>query len=542
MIPGELFEREHENNTNSMKRLLLAAFAAPALLGIAQAQIVSFSSTALGNGNTAVGTTVNATTLGTGMGSGVVARGSGVALGAGSSRYNSAGFNVANAAAAISGNKYISITLAPSANYSYSLTSLGATLGASGTGPTSYGVYAGVPGFTASTQLATGSVGSSSAVTPSLGSGFTNLTTATEIRIYGWGASGAAGTFGPGNSQPLNVNGTTALRSAGTLTWDGGQGNGNWNSYTATAANQSNWNANNIPASGLVDSLTFAGSTQTTTSNNISSLTVGSITFASGANAFTNGGNSLTLNDGITNSSSNLQTINHAIVLSGGAHTITGATGNVAIGGAISGAGSINKTGANTLTLSVANSYSGGTTISAGTLVAGNASALGGGLVTINGGALGSTLASVNAGGISMSSGNLTLNGASTGALSLASGADVTFTGGMWNLSIASLGSFDSIDGGGAGSTFTISGTTLALGGVIAAGEYVIFQDFSGGSGTFFDITGYDESLFTAAFTIDGGIGTLSLTAIPEPHEYALGFGLMLVALVAIRRRKAMRA
>lgn len=37
-------------------------------------------------------------------------------------------------------------------------------------------------------------------------------------------------------------------------------------------------------------------------------------------------------------------------------------------------------------------------------------------------------------------------------------------------------------------------------------------------------------------------LGFSTLTAVPEPHEYALGFGLMLVALVAIRRRKAMQA
>ncbi|EHB1437585.1 hypothetical protein JYK31_004708, partial [Salmonella enterica subsp. enterica serovar Cerro] len=49
---------------------------------------------------------------------------------------------------------------------------------------------------------------------------------------------------------------------------------------------------------------------------------------------------------------------------------------------AISGSGNVVKSGADTLTLSGANSYTGGTTISGGTLVASNVEALGSGDVT----------------------------------------------------------------------------------------------------------------------------------------------------------------
>jgi len=354
-----------------------------------QAQVASFSNAALGGGNATQGTTVSATTLTTGFDSGVVARGAGASLpgNPGSSRYNSSGFNVADAAAAISGNKFVNITFTPSANYTYSLTSLGLTLGTSGTGPGTWGLYAGVPGFSASTQLATGAMGT---ITPSLSGGFSNLTAATEIRFYAWGASSSAGTFGPGNGDALDVFGSVILRTAGDLIWDGGRGNGDWDSYSAIAANQSNWNLNNIPTAALVDSLQFAGSTQTTTNNNISGLTVGSIAFNSGASAFTVGGNAITLNSGIANNSSNLQTVNLNITL-GGLQSFDAASGNLAIGSAIangsntltvtgsnntaisgvigSGSGGLVKNGAGTLTLSGANTYTGDTTVSAGKLI-----------------------------------------------------------------------------------------------------------------------------------------------------------------------------
>ena len=56
--------------------------------------------------------------------------------------------------------------------------------------------------------------------------------------------------------------------------------------------------------------------------------------------------------------------------------------------GVISGTGSVEIAGAGTVTLTAANTFSGGTTVSAGTLVAGDAGALGSGGVTLSGGGL----------------------------------------------------------------------------------------------------------------------------------------------------------
>lgn len=144
-----------------------------------------------------------------------------------------------------------------------------------------------------------------------------------------------------------------------TRTWTGLGGDANW----TTAGN---WDV--LPVAG--DDLIFAGVTQLTNNNDFAAATsFASITFAGGAGAFVLNGNQITLTGNITNNDNDLQTINLAIVING-TRTVNAASGNVAIGGVISGTGNLTKTGANTLTLSGANTYSGGTTtLSSGTLI-----------------------------------------------------------------------------------------------------------------------------------------------------------------------------
>ena len=73
--------------------------------------------------------------------------------------------------------------------------------------------------------------------------------------------------------------------------------------------------------------------------------------------------------------------------------TITVTGGTLSDGGIISGAHSLTKAGAGTLTLSGANTYSTGTTLTAGTLNINNAAAIGTGTFTINGGTIDNTWA-----------------------------------------------------------------------------------------------------------------------------------------------------
>lgn len=262
---------------------------------------------------------------------------------------------------------------------------------------------------------------------------------------------------------------TGTLRTlATTLVWNGGAGNGNWH--------DGNWTGNNAPING--DALQFAGSTQTTVNNNSAGLSIASIAFNSGASAFTVNGNALTLNSGVTNNSSNLQTINLALTM-GAAQTFNAASGNLTFTGgitnggflatfdgagnttvstaAITGSGGLSKNGGGTLTLSAANTYTGGTTLSAGRLNIDNGgtsssnSAIGTGILAISGGTtIGNTSGSPV---VLMTNNQQNWNG------------DFTFAGSFdLNLGTGDVGL------GNATRQVTVTGGTLTVGGNIGDG------------------------------------------------------------------------
>ena len=108
--------------------------------------------------------------------------------------------------------------------------------------------------------------------------------------------------------------------------------------------------------------------------------------FSAGAGAFTLTGNSITLTEQtsgytIRNFGTNLQTINLDLIL--GRDTVVHADqGDIHIGGTISGNYALIKDGAKALTLSVANSHTGGTSIWNGALNVNHANAVGSGTLT----------------------------------------------------------------------------------------------------------------------------------------------------------------
>lgn len=184
---------------------------------------------------------------------------------------------------------------------------------------------------------------------------------------------------------------------AQTVTWTGGGANSNW-STTA------NWSTGSAPASGTSTVLAIGGNTRLTP-NQTANWQVKSLTFNSGAGAFTlgsTGGYTLTVDSGgITNNSTATQTIANALKLSAGqtwnaasghlvisgnidpnysALTITGAA-NTTISGAITGTDSwsaLTKNGNGTLTLSGNNTaLRGALNVNAGTVVLANSGALG---------------------------------------------------------------------------------------------------------------------------------------------------------------------
>lgn len=187
---------------------------------------------------------------------------------------------------------------------------------------------------------------------------------------------------------------------AATYIWDGGGADNNWST-------PANWSPDGAPPSNGTADLQFAGSTRLTP-NAQSAYSINSLAFNSGAGAFTLGGSSLTIGGGgITQNSTNTETINNALVLGaaqtwnvnagslflGTSATINnggfGLTVNTATGtsatfaGGMSGAGGLIKSGAGTLVLNGSSSYAGGTTISAGTIQFGNPGAFGSGTVTL---------------------------------------------------------------------------------------------------------------------------------------------------------------
>src|SRR5205823_14586562 len=196
-------------------------------------------------------------------------------------------------------------------------------------------------------------------------------------------------------------------------TWDGNgtnTGNGKW----STAVN---WDANGVPVSNLTTTDVVFGGNFHLTPLMDANYSIHQLTFASGAGAFnltSNAGTEiLTIGTGgITNSSSNVQSISSPLVLGaaqtwnastagliissatvnngGFLLTISGAS-NTSIAAAISSTGGLTKNGAGILTLSgtTANTYTGLTTVNAGELDLGKTAtvnAIGSGGLTVSGG------------------------------------------------------------------------------------------------------------------------------------------------------------
>nr|MBA3937711.1 autotransporter-associated beta strand repeat-containing protein [Planctomycetota bacterium] len=167
-----------------------------------------------------------------------------------------------------------------------------------------------------------------------------------------------------------------------TRVWDGGGADNNW----TTAAN---WDFDLAPSAG--DDLQFAGATRTAPNNDFTAATsFASITFNSGASAFTVGGNAITLAGAVTNSGTALQTLNLAMSVAA-TRTVDAASGDLALGGVVSGVGGLTKAGTNVLTLTGASTYTGATTVSAGTLLVSGSTAAGSAVGVSSGATLGGT-------------------------------------------------------------------------------------------------------------------------------------------------------
>ncbi len=292
-----------------------------------------------------------------------------------------------------------------------------------------------------------------------------------------------------------NIGGTGRVEKSGddTLTLSGS------NTYTGgTLINGGTLVASNVEALGtgdVTDNATLALNTGGTFDNAISGsgqvVKSGDETLTlSGTNSYTGG----TTISGGTLVSTNVEALGSGDVTDDGTLELnTGGT----FDNAISGSGQVVKSGDKMLTLSGANSYSGGTLISDGTLVASNVEALGTGDVTNN-----ATLA-LNTGGdftnnisgsgqvVKSGDDTLTLSGANSytggttisGGTLVATNVDALGTGDVTNSSTRELntgGTFDNaISGSGqvvksGDETLTLSGSNTYTGGTLISGGTLV--------------------------------------------------------------------
>jgi autotransporter-associated beta strand protein len=198
-----------------------------------------------------------------------------------------------------------------------------------------------------------------------------------------------------GGNNTASINGFQLLQDT-TPVWSGGGADANWTT-------NANWSGDATPPAAL----TFAGTTQLANNNDFAANTrFNGLIFNPTAGAFVVGGNAINLGGDIVDNSTSPQTVNLNLAMQADTN-FNAASGDIAVGGSISGAFRLTKLGSHTLTLTGANGY-GATTVSAGTLVIGAPGALPANTsVTINSGAMMQLAA--NTGGQTVWS--LTING-----------------------------------------------------------------------------------------------------------------------------------
>jgi fibronectin-binding autotransporter adhesin len=249
----------------------------------------------------------------------------------------------------------------------------------------------------------------------------------------------------------------------------------NWNPNSNSLSNSGNWSGNN-PAD---NDLTFGLSSQFNVSLT-SNLSVRSMLFTGDHPAYvfdSNNSSSLTLSSGISLSVNSVQpvTFQSGLTLAlGGAQTWDTNVGSLVVNSVVSGAFGITKSGSGTLTLSGANTFSGGVTLNNGTLLLG-----------------------------SSSSGNITSGPLGTGSLTLNNGTKLGVASGTGPITIANYVSLDST--ASTNVTVDTANGNLTLSGVVSGNASLTKTAAN-------TLTLSGSNTYTGATVINGG--TLSVSSL----------------------------
>lgn len=190
------------------------------------------------------------------------------------------------------------------------------------------------------------------------------------------------------------TNGPIPPPASKAVVWDG-EVSGDWDTTTTNWTSAGNLtNYNNVTASGFGDTVTFDDSLLGTTNVNLTqTLSPGSITVSATTNYFFTGSGKISGAIGLTKNGSGTltfanSTVNDfsgAIILNAGTLAYDQSV-DATVANVISGAGTVVKNHANTLTLSGSSSFTGGLTVNAGAVRANAVSAPGTGLIMVSSG------------------------------------------------------------------------------------------------------------------------------------------------------------
>jgi fibronectin-binding autotransporter adhesin len=317
-----------------------------------------------------------------------------------------------------------------------------------------------------------------------------------------------------GNTSSVTINGSSAVldidgcnNSTGPITLQNGAISGTTGVLSSSAYNVQNGTISAILGGGGALTKSMYGTVTLNGNNSYIGATIinhGVLSISSASNL---GADGLTFNGGTLRVTASCA-INKTTTINiwGGTFDINGANTTLNNSSIISGAGSLTKTGAGTLSLSGTNtSFSGGTTINAGTLQIGNSFAPGTDGLTVNGGTLDLNGNSISVSSLTGNSGLITDNSGSTSStttltVNTTATNSPTFAGSMQEtINKNKLALIKTGNG-----TLTLSGTNAYSGGTtISAGTLEITPTGTLGSGQVVD----NGKLY---FNLDGASYTMT--------------------------------